>query len=147
MNELKVYQQNELSRLKDIDVENKGKYTGFFYVLEWNEITKIGCTKSPYQRYMALKRNAEKYGSSKIGRIAISVAHTNYRSNEKLIHEAFSSSRKDNTELFDIPFDEAIQLIPKNITYIDDSKEIDRKSDIFFKAMKCFTLGGKIWTN
>lgn len=83
MNELQIFDNEDFAKIKEIENSNKGKYTGFFYVLEYGDFVKIGSTKNPYQRLMALKRNAVNYGNLKIGRLAISIPHTNYVENEK----------------------------------------------------------------
>lgn len=142
MNELQIFNNNEFGEIKTIEKENKDKYTGFFYVLEWDNFVKIGSTKNPYQRIMALKRNAETYGKSKLGRVAFSIPHTNYEKNERKLHKEFCSFRKAGSELFNISFDEIISNIPKDIDYLDESEEIDKKADIFVEGMKKFIFGG-----
>ena len=128
MNELQIFKNKEFGNLKDIEKKNKGKHTGFFYILEWDNEVKIGSTKCPYQRTMALKRSAENYGKSKIGRIALSVPHTNYTENERALHKFFAEYRKDGSELFDIGFEETVSKIPENIQYADDSEEIEKQA-------------------
>lgn len=141
MNELTIFQREEWTDLKLIDQKNKEKYTGFFYILEWDHRVKIGCTKAPYSRLMSLKRTAEKYGDSQLGRFALSVPHTNYRENEKILHRHFSDKQEKGSELFSIQFEDTLGAMP-TVIYMDNSKKREEKAEQFFQAMKKFTLGG-----
>lgn len=144
MNQLQVFNNEEFGSVRTVEKENKDKHTGFFYILEWDNITKIGSTKRPYQRIMALKRSAENYGNSKIGRATISVPHTNYVENEKLLHKVFEKSRKKGSELFDISFEEVLSKIPDDMEYMDDSQIIEKRADDFLNGMKMFMFGGNM---
>lgn len=141
MNELQIFERENYKDLKAIDKENKDKYTGFFYVLEWGGSVKIGSTKYPYQRLMALKRTAEKYGDETLGRIALSVPHTNYRENEKFIHKIFSNERKSDSELFNLHFDETIERFPDCLDYKDDSKKLEERAINVSEGFKSFLMG------
>lgn len=143
MNELQIFNNEEFGEVRVLEKENKGKHTGFFYILEWNNMVKIGSTKNPHQRVLALKRTAENYGSDKLGRIALSIPHTNYRDNERILHKLFSSSRKPDTELFNIEFEEIISKIPSDLEYADDSEKINERAEAFLTGMKNFVLGGR----
>ena len=141
MNELQIFERENYTDLKAIDKKNKDKYTGFFYVLEWGGSVKIGSSKYPYQRLMALKRTAEKYGDEALGRIALSVPHTNYRENEKFIHKIFSKERKSDSELFDLYFDEALDRLPDCMDYKDDSEKLDEEATKVSDGFKSFLMG------
>ena len=110
-NELKIFTNEELENLKELEQNNKNSYVGFFYILEWDDIVKIGSSNKPYQRYKTLQIIAENYGNSKLGRIAISQPHTNYRRNEILLHNYFKANRQCNNELFNMCFEEVIANI------------------------------------
>ena len=142
MHELQIFNNEEFESIRILEKGNKDKYTGFFYILEWNNMVKIGSTKNPYQRLLALKRTAENYGSDKLGRIALSVPHTNYRDNEKTLHKFFSNCRKPYTELFNMEVRDAISKIPSNLEYADDSEKINERAEAIFGWMKNFVLGG-----
>lgn len=142
MNELQIFNSSEFGEIRTIEKKNKDKYTGFFYILEWDSIVKIGSTRNPYQRITALRRSAETYGKSKLGRVALSEPHTNYESNEKKLHKEFSAHRKKGSELFDVSFEKAIGSIPSDMKYLDESEEIDKKAETFANGMKKFILGG-----
>ena len=144
MNELQIFNSEEFGELKEIEKRNKDKYTGFFYILEYGKFTKIGSTKNPYQRLMALKRNAVKYGEWEIGKIAISIPHTNYDENEKKLHEHFKSKRKQGSELFDCKFEDVLNSVETVVTYKDDSEEMELKAEAFFQGMKNFVTGGSL---
>ena len=142
MNELQIFNNEEFESIRIVEKGNKDKYTGFFYILEWNNMVKIGSTKNPYQRLLALKRTAENYGSDKLGRIALSVHHTNYRDNERILHKFFSNCRKPDTELFNMEFEDVISKIPANLEYADDSEKINERAEAIFAGLKNFVLGG-----
>lgn len=142
VNELHIFNNEEFGDIRILEKGNKDKYTGFFYILEWNNIVKIGSTKNPYQRVLALKRTAEKYGSDKLGRIALSIPHTNYRDNERILHKFFSNCRKPDAELFNMEFEEVISKIPANLEYADDSEKINERAEAFLVRMKNFVLEG-----
>lgn len=143
MNEMTVFNNPEFGEIKNIEQENKNKYTGFFYILEWDNFVKIGSTKNPYQRLMALKRSAETYGQSQLGRIAFSVPHTNYKINEKKLHKNFSMHRKEKSELFDLSFDEVVSNLPNDMEYLDESEQIDKQAEDFLNGIKKWFLGGQ----
>lgn len=136
--QINIFTSEEFGTIRTIEKKNQNKHTGFFYILEWDDLVKIGSTQNPYQRIMALKRTAETYGRSKLGRVAFSKPHTNYTSNEKRLHKYFSKYRQKGSELFNITFNKAINNIPNDIEYLDESKEIDKKAEIFLNEMKHF---------
>lgn len=142
MDNLQVFTKDEFGSIRTIEKLNKDKYTGFFYVLEWDNKVKIGSTKNPYQRIMALKRSAENYGNSKIGRAALSVPHTNYVENEKMLHKVFKQNRKTGSELFDMDFEDVLLCLPDGLEYRDDSQVIDKRAESFMNGMKMFMFGG-----
>ena len=141
MNDLQIFSNEDFGEVRTIEKNNKGTYLGFFYVLEYGDLVKIGSTKNPYQRISALMREATNYNNHAIGRFALSEPHTNYTENEKILHKAFASCRKTGTELFDISFDEVVGN-DIELEYKDETEEIKNHSDKFFNMMKGFILGG-----
>ena len=90
-----------------------GSYTiGYVYVLEADNIVKIGKTMNIQSRLRELKYSLKEYGGKELNRIAISVLHKNYGKTEKYLHSFFSQYRKGNTELFDIDFDTVLEQMP-----------------------------------
>lgn len=120
MNELKIFEKEELTKLKEV-CKQTPEDRGYFYLLEYGNRIKIGCSKNPYKRYCTLKREAEAYGNSKLGRIAISSPHTNYSQNEVLLHKVFSEKRVTGTELFNLNFEDAIAGIPDGMQFSENS--------------------------
>ena len=60
-----------------------------------------------------------------VNRIMISKWHTNYKENEKILHEHFSNCRIPNTELFMVGADEVSEFIKNGGILLEDkSKEI-----------------------
>lgn len=142
MNEIKIFENPEFGSVKDIE---KGLTTffGVVYLLEYGSLLKIGCSKVPYQRLMQLKRNATNYNGTKLGRVAITKPHTNYKENEKTLHSLFESKRKDGTELFDLNLDDALSAMGNfDLEYRDDSQTLEKKDAAIFNAFKNFTLTG-----
>ena len=142
MNDLQIFNNEEFGEIKEIEKRNKDKYTGFFYILEYGKFVKIGSTKNPYQRLMALKRNAVNYGEWEIGKVAISIPHTNYVENEKKLHEHFKSKRKQGSELVDYRFDDVLNSVKAVVAYKDDSEKMELKAETFFQGLKNFVTGG-----
>lgn len=138
MNELKIFENKEFSLIKQIEKDRKNDYVGFVYVLEWGDAIKIGSTLHPYQRLIALKRQAEKYGKIKLGRFALTIEHTNYKENEKSLHKHFQQYRITDTELFNIPIQRVVSEISECVTYLDASETIEQQSEKtcnFFKEV------------
>lgn len=126
MNELqmKVFSPKQLSQLKEVKPDEK--WQGFFYVVEYGDFVKIGSSINPYNRYITLKKQAQ-YGLQKMGRIAISCSHTNFRQNEHKLHTHYSEARIEGTELFRLPFRNVVKECWKLVLYdfSDNSKKID----------------------
>lgn len=116
-----LYSESNLKKMGKVN-----SWLGVFYLLEYDNYIKIGCTKNPYQRYKQLVRNAKNYNNTNIGRFFISPWHTNYCDNEKILHKHFEKYRKPDTELFDITIEDFLSQMPI-IKYEDDSEEKDKK--------------------
>lgn len=143
MIKLNLFEKAEYDKVREIEKNKSSEYMGFFYLLEWGDDVKIGCTKNPYQRIMSFKRQAEKYGDKIIGRYALSEPHTNYQENEKLLHKFFGSARIAGTELFSLPLDMAIRDIPQEIQLLDETEEKEHKAEQFLDFMKKFVTGAR----
>lgn len=115
MQELKIFKNEDFGEVST--VERTSHATGFIYILEWDDMVKIGQTIKPHQRLVALKRQAEGYGSVKLGRFALSKEHTNFIQNEKKLIAHFKDYRKKDTELFKISIEEVLNNLPKDMTY------------------------------
>ena len=79
----------------------------------------------------------EVYSATKVGIIAFSVPHTNHRENEKILHDSFSEYRTNKGELFSLSLAEFFDRVPA-LTYKDESKEKQGKTDALFQSMKAF---------
>ena len=136
---------SEIKEIYELKKIKKNNYLGYIYVIEYGKYIKIGCSKKIFNRIKTLKRNAEKYGEVEIGRIAISNSHTNYFENEKKIHKLFEKYRKDGTELFDLNFKKALQIIRnQNIKCLDESEEMEKNVKENLNFIRNFLeLGGK----
>lgn len=126
MNELqmKVFSPKQLSQLKKVKPDINCQ--GFFYVVEYGDYIKIGSSIYPYNRYRSFVGEA-RYGQKKIGRIAISCSHTNFRQNEHKLHKQYSEYRIEGTELFKLPFKKVVKECWRLVLYnfSDNSKKMD----------------------
>lgn len=141
MSELQIFNNAEFGSVKEIERSRSSDYVGFIYVLEWDDAVKIGCTMYPYKRLIALKRQAEKYGNVKLGNFALSKGHTNFRENETKLHTYFSSSRKENTELFAISMEQILSSIPKCVCLLIESEAIEQKAEDVCNLFKHMLMG------
>lgn len=143
----RIFAQKDLQELHNFEKENTNDYLGVFYVLEYGDTIKIGSSKKPYTRLMSLRRNAEKYGNITLGRMAISKLHTNYFSNEKVIHKKLDSLRKNGTELFFVGFEETLKAIEDmHLPFLDETKKIKKESKDFCDFMGNLLFGNLIKT-
>lgn len=122
INNMTVYDGDNIEELQKITRTNK--YMGYIYVLEWDDMVKIGYTTNPVQRYNDLKHHAESYSNVHIGKIAVSREHTNYQINECKLHQYFKRYRKNGTELFALTMQQVIDEIPNCLSFLNESKRI-----------------------
>lgn len=145
MNDLQIFNYSEFSRIKETETMIDGSFLGIFYALEWDDMLKLGQSSHPYTRIMAHKRNAENYGNVRLGRVAISCAHTNYRENELKLHTYFANQRVAGTEIFDISMDEFIESLSiVGLEYKDESEGIDKRSQIVLEGLQHLLLGDQM---
>ena len=111
MNELKIW--NNFKELQKYGKFESNYYLGYVYFVEYGKHVKIGCTKNPIKRLGSLYSNAKSYHDIELGRIYITPKHTNYRENESILHSYFINKRKENSELFSITIEDAIDSISK----------------------------------
>ena len=103
-------------------------YFGVFYGVEFGEYVKIGKSSAPYRRMIELQGVAS-YGGKSLGRVCVSVPHTNYSENETKIHDYFSYARKGTLELFDLTIEQFMEKLPAiNLEYKDDSARLERET-------------------
>ena len=140
---MKVFELKDLNLIQQIEKSHSNSYMGFVYILELGNMVKIGSTYQPYQRLIALKRQAEKYGNIELGKFALSKEHTNYIENENMMHEHFKKFRKDGTELFNISMECAIEKFSKCAKLLDENEVKNKESEACFNFMKDF-ISGKI---
>lgn len=144
MNELTVFQNPTTAELREVFPHVKDSYLGHFYFLEYDAGLKIGCTNNPATRYAALSRSATKYGRVKLGALAVSPQHTNYRENEARLHQSFDSFRMPGTELFCISLPQAMSMLSAiPLEYRNDSEQIITGAEEFCEFAKEFTGLGK----
>lgn len=137
MNDLNIFAIEQLNEIKNFENSKSSDFVGFFYILEWGEKVKIGCTLHPSKRIKQLKLVAN-YSNSKLGMVAFSQEHTNFRDNEMLLHDHFKHLRVKGTELFDISFEHAILNMPCNLLLLNESDRLHRKSEKSLKAIEEF---------
>lgn len=140
MNKLQVFNNEEFGEIRTIEESRCSNYVGFVYALELDDIVKIGSTAHPHKRLVALRRQLEVYGNTRLGRVALSQEHTNYRENEKILHDYFREFRRGNTELFDIPLQRVVE-VSRGLAFLDESKAIKQESERVCDFFKEILLG------
>ena len=68
-NNMKVFKLKDLNLIQQIEKSRSNSYMGFVYILEGDTMVKIGNTNQPYQRLLALKRQAEKIWKHRIRKV------------------------------------------------------------------------------
>ncbi|MDE5792718.1 MAG: GIY-YIG nuclease family protein, partial [Oscillospiraceae bacterium] len=142
MNDFQIFNSDEFERMKSIESTIKSSYLGFIYFLEYGENIKIGYSQKPSNRMKQLKNQAE-YGKIKLGNVAINKPHTNYRENEKLLHQYFNQSRIAGTELFSVTLKQILSDLPKDLKFLDESEKLEQKSKQGLEVLKRTFL--KLW--
>lgn len=127
MNEITVYQSpEEMKRDRERLRKPKDSYAGYVYAVEFGDHVKIGSTDNPINRINSLASMARNYCFAGIGRVALSPVHSNFRTNEMILHAVFSEKRIADGELFDVSFDSAVEALSKSEFTI---KEIDEHAE------------------
>ena len=138
---MKVFDLKDLNLIKQVEKSCSNGYMGYVYILELDDMVKIGCTTQPYQRVLLLKKQAEQYGNITLGRIALSKEHTNYRENETIMHKHFKEFRKNGTELFNVSLQNAMEEFSKSIQLLDESEIMGKKDCAFSDFLHKFVTG------
>ena len=139
-NQIRIFNSPQFGDIRTADEKLKGTYLGVVYVLEYGSMVKIGSTNAPYRRLWTLCHQANDYGNCGTGRFAFTIGHTNFRENEKTVHNLFKDKRKIGSELFDITFEQVIGEL-KKLDFQDKTNEIKRNNKIFVNGMKNFITG------
>ena len=140
MNELQIFNSEEFRDIRTVQ-EKAREFEGFVYALECSSLIKIGCTQKPYDRIKTLKKILGDYGGMNIGRILLSIPHTNFRQNEKVLHNTFSRKRVDGTELFSISFYDAVFCMLFDLECRNESSYLQRKADKGYYLLKSMAQG------
>lgn len=118
-NGLKIYNIEELEKLKELkNFQRDKEKRGYLYILKYSSkdnigTIKIGVTINPYDRISSLSKTTNNYGFSNIEKIAITNPHSDYYKSERNMHEYFASKRKEGCEIFNISFDDALNVVEK----------------------------------
>ncbi len=147
MNELKIFEKDEFSQIKDFQKEKPNAVMGIVYAIEYgNGFCKIGMSSVPANRTLALKHYISDYMQYPVNRIMITTWHTNYRQNEKKLHEEFSDCRIPNTELFCVNVQDVVDSIKRGVICFEDNSaklldEIKRGSEYLIEFGKSVMRG------
>ena len=142
MNEVMVFNNAEFDKIKDFQREKPNPVVGIVYAVEYdNRFCKIGMSSVPAERTHTIKHYIGDYMQKNVTGIMISKWHTNYRENEKLLHEKFKDCRLPNTELFSVDIAEISELILNGGILLEDNSE-EILSEIQ-KGSKAFLEFGK----
>ena len=108
-------------------------YTGgAFYIIDFGKVIKIGCSENPIKRVKTISSHLFRYAGLKAKRHYISEFHLNYRQNENKLHKIFSKQRVGNSELFEVEFDKAIEMIDV-LDFDRDLKKQEEKNKKMFE--------------
>lgn len=147
MDKVRIFEKKNFSQIKDFQKEKPNAVMGVVYAIEYSGgYCKIGMSSFPADRTSVLKHYISDYMQKQVRKIMISEWHTNYRKNEKLLHEAFSDCRIPNTELFSVCVEEiALHILNEGILLEDRSEEIleeiKRESDLLIEFVKSVMRG------
>ncbi|MDE7093851.1 MAG: GIY-YIG nuclease family protein, partial [Oscillospiraceae bacterium] len=142
MHRFQIFNSDEFEHIKSIESTTKDSFFGFIYFLEYGENIKIGYSQTPSSRIKQLKKQAE-YGKIKLGNVAISKPHTNYRENEKLLHQYFNQNRISGTELFSVTLKQILSNLPENLKFLDESEKLAQECKQGLEALK--RTFSKLW--
>lgn len=131
------------TNLCDVPKAGDTVWHGFVYAIQFGDSIKIGYATKLRQRMKGIISQAKNYSKVRTGRIAFSIQHTNYRENEKILHDHFQDKRFNNGELFNLGFDSFLAQLP-DLELKDESKEMEEKAQASLQKMKDFVLGGKL---
>jgi hypothetical protein len=133
-----IYEVKDFEKIKEIPTY---KYMGYVYAIDCGDVVKIGQTSNPYKRMTDLKKILERYGDFKIRRIGFSKPHTNYRTNETVIHKIYANRRVEGTELFRVKFLDVMIKIATELKYEDRSEEMEIEDEIACDHLKNLIFG------
>lgn len=111
-------------------------YFGCIYAVEYGGLVKVGMTTNPLSRVKSLASLARNYGPGHVGAVILSHPHTNFRENEKRLHQLFAD-RRVKGELFQISLAEFAEAAAR-LEFRDDSASLDEQSRAvtsFFKSV------------
>lgn len=144
MNEMMIFKRENFDELDKLQNTCPSCYTGVVYCMEYKngEFSKIGCSRIPKDRAKTLKHYLTDYMQEEVTRIAISPWHTNYKKNERIIHEMLSEKRIPHTELFNASIgDFETVLMSGEIKFLDESERLEKDAQAFCDEMKKFLIG------
>ena len=119
-------------------------YAGYVYILECRSALKIGMTTRPSERIKRHRMMFCNHAGFELGRVAITIQHTNYSYNEKLLHLILGDFRKNGTELFFYGFDDLAQRIESrdiSLRYENNTYDQYKRALLFTNRMKDFITG------
>jgi len=134
MNELRVFENEEFGKLKAYKPDSMGE--GYVYAVEYGDFVKIGSSINPYMRLQTFIRDAENYNNTKIGRVVVTPSHSNYKNNERFLHNHYATKRKQGTELFSISLNEYVREIPSIVTFEHNSRFNEEALDGLMQVFK-----------
>ncbi len=124
MKNVKIYQQSELSLLKDTDEDlKKMTFFGVVFVIDFKTHIKVGCTNQPYKTISDANRNA----NGAISQFVISKKSTNYAKLRLLITRRFKEQKIGKSQSYKINIEEIVTYM-ESLEYKDESAELEQHS-------------------
>lgn len=125
----------------DFFAKRYDKTCGAVYIAKYgNGLIKIGSTSSPRERYKQLAYNAPEYAGAKIEEFAITNPLEEYQDLERALHRRFWKWNVGK-EIFNVDFQEAVQVVNKEFNKFDYPKALDFKPTAVPAVMKIFKSG------
>lgn len=111
MREMTVLANALTSDLDRFEAFRRDDRMGYFYIVEYtNGMIKIGSTRNPKVRMQGVHYAAKSYAAgAETRRVAISAPHSLFRASEARLHKQLAAFRIKGTELFRMPFDDALK--------------------------------------
>lgn len=128
MGEIQTFENYGCLAVSDVEHPRAGKYDGrlgVVYAVEFGDKVKVGCTTNIKRRMSHLRTTARGYALTDIGRIAFTDYCRNWYQCEKEAHTRLAKFRMGSTELFDVDFDSACDVLRSLDVMTMTMEEID----------------------
>lgn len=106
----------------DVAALKAAKSFAGIYLFEVGEFVKIGRSSAMPSRVLRQMREIGIYSDRKLGRIALSCRHVNWRQNEGELHRLLVAFRQPGTEVFKLGLERALSLANEKLEFLSESQ-------------------------